>query len=305
MAHYGERTQPDYIRSVRRIAVGIVVFVLIALFLLWRIDNARVERLRVALVDRFVPSFEWTLKPLAAAGRMIGDFQAYNRVYEQNNELRRELQRMQAWREVALQLEQKNAKLLAINNVRLNPGLTYVTGEIVSDPGSPFSRSAMVNVGTVDGVEDGAAAMDGLGLVGRIAGVASRSSRIIFLTDTSSRVPVIVLPSGQRAVASGDNSSAPVLEFLEQSDAVSVGDRVVTSGAGGLYPPDILLGRVVDDGHGRHRVRPAADYGRLDFVRVVRSRPATAIEGPGGLIGPLRPESVGSLASDTGAEEQQ
>jgi rod shape-determining protein MreC len=278
---------PDYIRGVRRVLLGAITVVLVAIFLIWRIDNARVEQLRVSLVDRFVPSFGWTVKPIAATARMITDIRAYGRVYQQNVELRRELQRMQGWREAALQLEQKNAQLLALNNVRLNPRLTFVTGEVMADAGSPFRRSAMVNVGRIDGVADGSAAMDGLGLVGRIAGVGERSSRIIFLTDASSRAPAVILPSGQRAIVAGDNSRAPALEFVEQTDELRPGDRVVSSGDGGLYPPDILIGQVVLAPDGRQRVRLAADYRRLDFVRVVRAVAQPLVEGPGGLIGPL------------------
>ena len=132
-----------------------------------------------------MPSFAWTTKPLAATAHMVADLRAYGRVYEQNAELRRELQRMQGWREVALQLEQKNARLLALNNVRLNPRMTFVTGEVMADAGSPFRQSVMVNVGRIDGVVDGSAVMDGLGLVGRIAGVGERSARVILLGDGS------------------------------------------------------------------------------------------------------------------------
>jgi rod shape-determining protein MreC len=277
---------PDYIRGVRRLLIGVVTVLLVGLFLLWRIENARVEQLRVSLVDRFVPSFAWTVKPIASTARMIADLRAYRRVYQQNEELRRELQRMRGWQEAAMQLEQKNAKLLALNRVRLNPRMTFVTGEVMADAGSPFRRSGMVNVGRIDGVTDGAAVMDGLGLVGRIAGVGERSARIIFLGDGSSRVPAIVRPSGQRALVTGDNGPAPVLEFIDQADEVRPGDRVVSSGDGGLYPPDVLIGRVVVGPDGRQRVRLSADFRRLDFVRVVRMVPAEAVEGPGGLIGP-------------------
>jgi rod shape-determining protein MreC len=269
------------------VLVGVVVVLLVGLFLLWRIENVRVEQLRVSLVDRFVPSFAWTVKPVAATARMIADLRAYRRVYQQNEELRRELQRMRGWKEAAMQLEQKNAKLLALNRVRLSPRMTFVTGEVMADSGSPFRRSGMVNVGRVDGVTDGAAAMDGLGLVGRIAGVGERSARIIFLTDASSRVPAIVRPSGQRAMVAGDNGPAPVLEFIDQPGEVRAGDRVVSSGDGGLYPPDVLVGQVIVGPDGRQRLRPSADFRRLDFVRVVRVAPAETVEGPGGLVGPL------------------
>ncbi len=278
---------PDYLRGVRRVLVGGAALLLIAIFLVWRIDNARVEQLRVSLIDRFVPSFDWTLKPVSAAARLVSDFRSYARVYEQNAELRRELQRMQGWREAALQLEQKNAHLLALNNVRLNPRLTFVTGEVMADSGSPFRHSATINVGRADGVTDGAAVVDGLGLVGRIAGVGAQSSRVILLTDGSSRVPAIVRPSGQRAILAGDNRAAPALEFLDQLDEIRPGDRVVTTGDGGLFPPEILIGQVMLGPDGRQRVRPAADFRRLDFVRVIRQPPPGVIEGPGALIGPL------------------
>ena len=170
----GKNTDPDYFGSLRRLLVLVCVGVLLALFLIWRIDNARVEQLRVTIVDRFMPGYEWTLRPVASTARMIADLRAWRRVYQQNEEMRREIQRMQGWREAALQLEQKNARLLALNNVRLNPRLTYVTAEVMADAGSPFRRSAMVNVGRADGVADGATVVDGLGLVGRIAGVGEQ-----------------------------------------------------------------------------------------------------------------------------------
>jgi rod shape-determining protein MreC len=281
----GDRS-PDYLRGLRRIVLVIVALVLVAIFLIWRIDNARVEQLRMALVDRFVPGFEWALQPVAASARLIADFRSYARVYEQNAELRRELQRMQGWREAALQLEQKNAQLLALNNVRLSPRLTFVTGEVLADSGSPFRQSVMVNTGTDDGVEDGAAVVDGLGLVGRIAGVGERAARVLMITDGSSRLPVVVRPLGQRGLIVGDNRAAPLLQFLEQSDEIRPGDRVVTSADGGILPADILVGQVMLDPEGRARVRPAADLRRLDFVRVIRIPPSVPVEGPGEMIGP-------------------
>jgi rod shape-determining protein MreC len=289
----GSDQTSDYIRGIRRLLVGIVSVLLLALFLVWRIDNDRVEQLRVSLIDRFVPSFAWTTRPVAATAQMIADFRAYARVYDQNAELRRELQRLQGWREVALQLEQKNARLLALNNVRLNPRMTFITGEVMADAGSPFRQSVMINVGAVDGVVDGSPVMDGLGLVGRIAGIAERSSRVILLSDGSNRVPATVRPSGQQAMVAGDNGPMPVLDFVGAPDEVKPGDQVVSSGEGGLYPGDIVIGQVVIGSDGRQRVRLAADTRRLDFVRVVRAVPRPEVEGPGGLIGPLVAQPAG------------
>ncbi len=272
-------------RLLRRLLVGVLIFVLLGVFLLSRIDNPRVERLRVAMVDRFYPSFEWALVPVTSLTRMVTDFQSYTQVYKRNQELRRELQRMKGWREAALQLEQKNAQLLALNNVKLNPVLSFITGEVMTDSGGPFSQSALVNIGRQDGVSDGSAAVDGLGLVGRISGVGERTARVLFLTDVSSSVPVVIVPSGRRAIVRGDNTVIPPLDFLDSELGVRAGSRVLTSGDGGVFPADILIGQIAIDPKGRFRVRLAADYESLEFIRILRATPREEIDGFGDVIG--------------------
>lgn len=279
--------------AIRRILLVVLSFALLGLFVLWRIDNPRVEHIRMALMDRLLPSFEWTINPIASVGRMIADYQTLEQVHQQNRELRRELQRMKGWREAALQLEEKNARLRALNNVRLSPRTGFVTGEVLADSGSPFRQSGLLNVGRIDGVQDGSATVDGLGLVGRISGVGERTARVILLTDINSRVPVLLQPSGQRALLTGDNTNAPLLEFVESPEALRPGDRVVTSGDGGFLPSDILVGTVALDPEGRLRTRLAADYRRLEFIRVLRQDANEQIVGPGGLIGPMLPAPPG------------
>lgn len=265
--------------------VGITLFIFFALFILGRIDNPRVERFRMALVDRFVPNMAWALAPITQFTRIISDYQSYAQIYERNQELRQELQRMKGWQEAALQLEQTNAQLRALNNVQLSPSLGFVTGEVITDSGSPFSQSGLLNVGMLDGVEDGQAAVDGLGLVGRISGVADHTSRLIFLSDVSSQVPVIIRPSGQRAILHGDNTLAPNVVFIEAPEDVRPGMRVVTSGDGGVFPPDLLVGQIVFSASGEIRALLAADFEGLEFVRILRSAPLDQIMNAGGLVG--------------------
>ena len=276
----------DFSRPLRRVLVGLLVLILLALFLLWRIDSPRVERFRTALVDRVVPSFSWAMVPITKAAAMIDNFQSYGRLYEQNQQLRDELQQMKAWKEAALQLEQKNARLLDLNQVRLDPMLTHVTGVVLADSGSPFRQSVLLNVGARDGIRDGWATMDGIGLVGRISGVGERTSRVLLLTDSSSRVPVEVQSSGQKAILSGDNSMLPPLDFLEHPDKLQPGDRVVTSGDGEVFPAGLLVGSVALGTDKRLRVILAADYQRLEFLRVLRSHQAEPITDAGALLAP-------------------
>lgn len=268
----------------RYLATGIIVFMLIALFFVWRLDNPRVEKLRAEVIDAILPKFEWVMAPATALIRIAQDFRSYQSLYEQNQELRRELQQMKSWKEAALQLEQENARLLDLNNLQLDPKLTHISSIVLADSGSPFRQSVLINVGLQDGIQDGWAAMDGLGLVGRISGVGSKTARVLLLTDTASIIPATIQPSGQQALIAGDNTIAPTIEFLENADLVRPGDRIETSGSGGIFPPNLLIGRLELDPSGRLRVRLSADYERLEFLRVLRNFGTEPINDPGKLI---------------------
>ncbi len=291
----------DFGRSIRRVLFGLTLFFLFLTFLFWRIDNPRAEQMRISILDKVVPNMEWALAPITHISRIADDFQSYGRIYEQNQELRRELQQMKAWREAAIQLEQEKARLLDLNKVKLPPKLSFISGIVLTDSGSPFSQSALINLGKRDGILNGWAAMDGLGLLGRISGVGENSSRVIFLTDSNSRVPVTIKPSNQKAILSGDNTLLPTMDFIDNTDLIQPGDRIVTSGDGGVFPPDLLVGQAVLTSDSRFRVRLSADYKQLQFMRIIRYSATLPIADPDHLVGP--PLSIGidsDQLTDTG-----
>jgi rod shape-determining protein MreC len=285
----------------RRLLTAVLVIVLAAIFILWRIDSPRVERFRAQVTDRLVPNLDWAMAPVTGAVNLLRDFQSYQRLSEQNGELRSELRRMQTWKEAALQLEQENARLLDLNKVRLDPRLTYITGVVLADSGSPFRQSVLLNVGARDGLIEGWATMDGIGLVGRISGVGENTARVILLTDASSRIPAVIQPSGQRAIVAGDNSAAPPIDFLENPDLVRPGDRVISSGDGGVFPEGLLIGQIAADPGGRLRVRLAADFERLEFLRVLRHHGADVLQAKPSVISDFQTDAVEGPLTDADA----
>ena len=257
-------------RTLRRLLLGGLGLVALGLFVLWRADSPRIEAMRMGLADRAAPLMALTAVPLARLMTLVEDWERFGSLHQQNRDLRREIESLRAWRDAARQLERENAQLRALNNVQLSPRLSFATAEIFADPRSPFGRSVMAGVGTRDGVTDGSAVVDGRGLVGRIVGVSEGVSRILLLTDFSSRVPVKVLPSGLRGILVGDGHAAPQLAFVAEPGAVALGARVVTSGDDGVFPPDLTVGVVASQGERLVRVQLESDYQRLDFVRILR-----------------------------------
>ena len=119
------------------------------------------------------------------------------------------------------------------------------------------------------------AAVNERGLVGRVIEVGRRSARVLLLTDFNSRVPVMVEPSRDQAILAGDNSREPGLIFLPLNPRMAVGQRVVTSGRGGVLPPGLAVGMVsaIGDREGRGRaggrLGPAGYVRLLEYSRVV------------------------------------
>ena len=275
----------NYTGRYRRVLTVISITFCLILFLLWRLDNPRAETIRLAVIDKFVPNFGFILTPLTTLQNITLDFRSYSNVFELNNELNKEIQQLKYWKEQAIQWEAKYAKLLDLNKVKLDLKLPYTTGIVLADTGSGFRQHVLINIGENDGVKTGWAATDGLGLVGRITGVGKSTALVMLLTDTSSKVVVSIQPSGEKAIMHGDNTMFPALELISKPDRVGVGDRVITSGDGHVFPKGLLIGSVVKDSTGRKRVSLSADYKRLAFLRVLRMAPIETIQESEMLIG--------------------
>ena len=266
------KSQRDYSLVFRYIILFVAIIFFLFLFFLWRIDNHRAERIRLALLNQIIPNVEFFTTSIKVIGRIVLDISSFTNVYEQNQNLKDELQDMKKWREAAIQLEQKNAKLRALNNLKVNPVLDWVSGEVIADSGGIYNSSALLNVGTEDGIIDGSAVVDGLGLVGRISGVEDQISRIILLSDTKSYVPVIIEPNNQEAIVRGDNSSSPLIDFIRGVEKIQPGFRIYTSGTAGVFPPGILIGKVVLTSDKKIRVKLSANINKLDYLRVLINR---------------------------------
>jgi rod shape-determining protein MreC len=117
-------------------------------------------------------------------------------------------------------------------------------------------------------------------LVGRVSEAGARAARILLITDLNSRVPVVVEGSQQRAVLAGDNSERPSLRYLEADSAIRIGDRIITSGQGGIFPPGLPVGVVAALDGGLARIEPYAELSRVDYLRLVDYGLADALPDP-------------------------
>ena len=213
----------------------------------------------------------------------------------QNAELRRRLQIADGWRDRALAGEQENARLRALLGVRTDPPLPMVFAHTVLDARGPFSNSRLADAGSTRGVIEGNPVLSEHGLIGRVTGVAPGMSRVLLLTDVMSRTPVLLVRGNGRAILEGDGGANPVLAYLRTHETLREGDRVLTSGDGGVLPRGLPVGTVTRRVDGAWRVALDSDAAPIDDVRILLFRDFAQLA-PERLLAPGSPPSLATGA---------
>jgi rod shape-determining protein MreC len=254
--------------TVQRLTLPFLIFTSALLAVLGKADVLLFDQVRVVLADVLAPVLQVAGEPIASVSKAVGTVEDVLTVYRQNQQLKLENQRLLQWQEVAHRLGDENAELRNLVKFAPQGAVSSVAAQVIADSGGAFLHNVLVNVGSREGVERGQPAMTGDGLVGRVIELGDRTARILLLTDINSHIPVVVEGTHERAMLNGDNSDEPRLVYVQPKTPVKPGDRIVTSGSGGVFPPDLPVGVVASVG-GVVRVEPYADLARLEMVRIV------------------------------------
>ena len=271
----------------QRFAFALLVSASIGILVLGRVDSQFVERLRTGVTDGMAPILQAMSQPTATAAAIVEDIRAMADLYGENERLRGANERLLQWQAVARGLEQENLAFRDLLNLVDDPRPAFITARVIGDAGGAFVRTVLLNAGTDDGVRVGQAAVNAEGLVGRVVEAGRRSARILLLTDLNSRVPVVLELTRVPAILAGDNSDNPRLAFTPVNALFEPGERLVTSGHGGMLPPGLPVGEVVSTASGVARIRPYVNFSALEYLRVLDFTlpgvlPATRTAGPAG-----------------------
>jgi rod shape-determining protein MreC len=274
------RLSPARRAMIERITFPLLVLLSGVMIVLGKADQVVLESLKNSVMDAAAPALDMLSRPSALVDTAVGRARDFLTVYQENARLAEENERLLGWQQAALKLASENAQLRDLLRVAPEPATSYVTARVIANSGGAYARSVIVNAGRENGVVRGEAAVTGEGLVGRVSEVGSRAARILLITDLNSRVPVIAEGSRQRAVLAGDNSEHPSLRYLEAGAAVRIGDRIVTSGQGGVFPPGLPVGVVAVFNGELARVELFVELSRVDYLRLVDYGLADALPSP-------------------------
>jgi rod shape-determining protein MreC len=261
----GDRAGPR--RPVRPIMLFLIVISL-ALMILSRLHHSALTDMRWHVASSLALVLQAATFP-AEPFREIGH--AISSQLDLTAELQRlrgENQKLSGWEWRAKQLEARLADLERLAKVVPEQNLEFVTSRVIADSSGAFARSVMINSGSQQNVKAGYPVINADGLVGRVVDVGPNSSRVLLSTDADSRVPVRIGTDLVRGILAGDNGTNPRLLYLPDGAKISPGDEVSTSGTGGLFPPGLRIGTVID-GASAPRVGLRANLDRLEYVSVI------------------------------------
>lgn len=275
---FAQRRFPRLVEPFRsaadRFALGALVSVCVALLVLAKADVKLVSYASEEAADLALPALQLLNQPVLAVRGLADKAGKLLALHEENRRLREENRRLLAWQSEATRLGVENKALREMLRVPMvEQAPMWTAARIVADSGGPFTQTRLIDAGRNRGIADGMAVVTEDGLVGRVVQTGERSARVILLTDFNSRIPVIVESSRDRAILQGDSGSSPRLDFLPLNPRLAVGDRVLTSGDGGLLPAGLVVGQVASVSEDRITVAPYVDWARLDWVTILRADP--------------------------------
>ena len=195
---------------------------------------------------------------------------------QENAELRSENADLQT-QIIALQQQVSEIELLSalLDFARARPENAYQAAAVIGQDPSPFLHYVLINRGSDDGIRRGMPVVAQQGLVGRVAQVTATAARVELVTDPAAQVSVRLEPSGVDGVLTGSITGDLSISLIPLDAELTPGDLVFTSGIGGLYPSDILIGQVSNVRREATAlfqtasVQPAVDFTRLQILLVI------------------------------------
>lgn len=259
------------VRPVQTIILALFVIGLIALAL-----GGYLTPLSRLVLNPVVSAQTWLSVRFQALQNAIAAPQDLARLRQRNSEMEAEVSRMQT-EIIVLKQQISETRVLSalVDFARVQPENRYLAATVIGRDPSPFLEYVIINRGSDDGLRRGMPVVTQQGLVGRIAAVTADAARVQLITDPASNINVKLEPSRAQAVIRGEVSGEISLAMIPQSAPVEIGDLILTSGLGGNYPANILIGQVTGvrrretDLFQSASVQPVVDFNQLEIVLII------------------------------------
>ena len=237
--------------------------------LLNKTDNVLMEKTSVTVEGIVAPITKILVMPATTVLNIYDYLRSLQKIDKENQELREENRRLIMANSKNKALVAENKMLAAMLNYVVPPEADFITVKVVAQEGNPFAHSLTVYLGEDAKVRKGQVVLSDRGVIGRVEAVGSKYAKIALLNNINSKISVLIEDSRVRGMLVGQNDILPELRFLPLGADIKVGDVVITSGIGGVFPVGLPVGKVVEVGQRGIKVKPEHDLSRLEYVMIV------------------------------------
>jgi len=257
-------------------SVQTIVFVLVAVGLIALALGGYLAPLSRIVLNPILAAQTWISQRYQAVQALVNAPQDTARLQQENSQLNVENSQLQSQIiELRQQLAETSVLSALVDFARANPENRYQAAAVIARDPSPFLNYVIINRGSDDSLRRGMPVVTQQGLIGRVDAVTAGASRVMLITDPASSVNVRLEPSRAEAVLRGQITGDLSLEMIPQDAAVEPGDLVLTSGLGGGYPQNILIGQVTAI-RGREQdifksasIQTLVDFNQIEIVLVI------------------------------------
>jgi rod shape-determining protein MreC len=249
-------------------------------------ESPVLDQIKSFSLDITAPLVEWINRPIHLVQQNYAKLRDFNQLQENLTSLQKENFQLEEWKSLALQLKRENQNLREL--LRTLPALdqSFFTAKVLGSPAGSEYSTLLIAATKTDGIVKNAPVVCAKGVVGRVIDVGLLVSRVALLTDLNARTPVRFETTGEQAILAGAGTAELMIihrkqryetdrEAIVKEHAVKVGDRLITSGFGGIYPPDLAVAtitRIQKDPDGdKIYARLIATPSTLEFVRILDS----------------------------------
>lgn len=266
----------EFLRKYRAyIAGGGILF---AVFFFYSLNLTNKEHANIferGVMNLMAPLYGVVARVNGSAHGIWGDYVDLVNVRKENRQLRESIKVLNSRLIDANEATLANERLQKLLQLRNSLHAPSLPASVIGEDSSPWFKTIVIDRGSVDGLQEGMPVVAADGVVGQIVKVAAGSSRVLLLTDHASGIAAIVQRSRARGVVKGSGRDRCSLEFSLHEEDVKVGDIIVTSGIGGIFPKAFPVGDVTMVKKGEYgifqtvEIKPRVNISRLEEVLVI------------------------------------
>ncbi len=256
-------------RIVKRFAVVFAFIIAFLFMMLSRAENVIIGKTTSIVRQTLNPIVFVLTTPAFVVSEGYNYLRSLSKISQQNKNLKEENRR--------LLLDNSQAKALKIENELLTELLNYippaeasfVSVKVTSREGDAFLRSITVYIDSNKSIKRGQVVVDSKGIVGRVEEVGKNYAKVFLINDINSKIPVMVEKTRVRGILSGENKVYPKMIFVPIDAKIAVGDEIVTSGEGGIFPTGLRVGTVHAVDKEEIVIKPFSNLNNLEYVQIV------------------------------------